>query len=146
MLVRPEKSPTTSPTTSPTSLEPDYERKWDHHDIPQQLHVSKLPSGSLSLGPGQVAIVPVTFLPRYPSFVEKEEDRDIKDINNNKNNSNKQNDNHNKKHNNNNMDDYYTTTVTDGRSPPPLSSTAKLDLIDLVGERVLKVIDNKRHI
>ena len=145
MLVRPEKSPTTSPTTSPTSLEPDYERKWDHHDIPQQLHVSKLPSGSLSLGPGQVAIVPVTFLPRYPSFVEKEEDRDIKDINNNKNNSNKQNDNHNKKHNNNNMDDYYTTTVTDGRSPPPLSSTAKLDLIDLVGERVLKVIDNKRQ-
>ena len=39
---------------------------WEN--IPQQLHVSRLPSGSLSLGPGQVAIVPVTFLPRYPDL------------------------------------------------------------------------------
>lgn len=39
---------------------------WEN--IPQQLHVSRLPSGSLSLGPGQVAIVPVTFLPRYPDM------------------------------------------------------------------------------
>ena len=41
-------------------------KTWDDEAIPQQLHVSRLPSGSLSLGPGQVAIVPVTFLPRYP--------------------------------------------------------------------------------
>ena len=41
-------------------------RTWDDEFIPQQLHVSRLPSGSLSLGPGQVAIVPLTFLPRYP--------------------------------------------------------------------------------
>jgi hypothetical protein len=40
---------------------------WDDGSIPQQLHISRLPSGSLSLGPGQVAIVPLTFLPRYPS-------------------------------------------------------------------------------
>jgi len=133
VLVRPDKSP----TSSPSSLEPDYERTWDQRDIPQQLHVSKLPSGSLSLGPGQVAIVPVTFLPRYPSFEENGEDKD----------GNKINDNHRKKNNkgNNNMDDYYTTTVTDGRSPPPLSPTAKLDLVDLVGKRVLKAIDNKRQ-
>eukprot|EP00934_Nitzschia_sp_Nitz4_P004998 Nitzschia sp. Nitz4//scaffold14_size191712//27450//35452//NITZ4_001702-RA/size191712-snap-gene-0.126-mRNA-1//1//CDS//3329536864//4988//frame0 len=38
----------------------------DH--VPQQLHVSSLPSeGSISLGPGQVVIVPVTFLPMFPS-------------------------------------------------------------------------------
>jgi hypothetical protein len=44
-------------------------KSWDDDVIPQQLHVSRLPSGSLSLGPGQVAIVPVTFLPRYPHLL-----------------------------------------------------------------------------
>ncbi|GKY95704.1 hypothetical protein MPSEU_000531200 [Mayamaea pseudoterrestris] len=34
--------------------------------LPKQLHVSSLPADTLSLGPGQVAIVPVTFLPRFP--------------------------------------------------------------------------------
>ena len=43
---------------------------WDN--LPQQLHVSQLPSGTLSLGPGQLAVIPVTFLPRYPDL-----DRDI---------------------------------------------------------------------
>ena len=41
---------------------------WEDDAIPQQLHISRLPSGSLSLGPGQVAIVPVTFFPRYPNL------------------------------------------------------------------------------
>lgn len=128
-MVRPESSPTSSPS-SPQRREPEYGRSWSGYDIPQQLHVSKLPSKSLSLGPGQVAIVPVTFLPRYPSVDDGEgsdgEDSNILDENKS-------------------ADDYYSTTVTDGRSPPPLSPTAKLDLVDLVGERVLKVIDNKRQ-
>eukprot|EP00536_Pseudo-nitzschia_multiseries_P002791 jgi/Psemu1/283966/fgenesh1_pg.39_\ len=130
VLVRPDSTPTSSPS-SHQSREPEYGRSWNGNDIPQQLHVSKLPSGSLSLGPGQVAIVPVTFLPRYPSPDDCgggrvracDESRD----------------------DDNNIDDYYSTTVTDGRSPPPLSSTAKLDLVDLVGKRVLKAIDNKRQ-
>lgn len=133
-LVRPNKLP----SLSPSSLnESDYERKWDQSDIPQQLHVSKLPSGSLSLGPGQVAIVPVTFLPRYPSLIGgKQTKGGYKQNNNHQTTNNK---------NNNNIDDYYATTVSDGRSPPPLSSTAKVDLLDFVGERVLKAIDDKRQ-
>ena len=43
---------------------------WDN--LPRQLHVSRLPSGTLSLGPGQLAVIPVTFLPRYPDL-----DRDV---------------------------------------------------------------------
>ena len=132
VLVRPESSPTSSPS-SPQGKEPEYGRSWSGSDIPQQLHVSKLPSKSLSLGPGQVAIVPVTFLPRYPSVddcegSDGEDGNDYDSIDNG-------------------VDDYYSTTTTtsDGRSPPPLSGTAKLDLVDLVGERVLKVIDNKRQ-
>ena len=71
-----------------------------------------------------MAIVPVTFLPRYPSLDDCEDsDQESSD---------------------DETDDDYATTF-DGRSPPPLSPTAKLDLVDLVGERVLKVIDNKRQ-
>lgn len=40
---------------------------WNDEVIPQQLHVSRLPQG-ISLGPGQAAIVPVSFLPRYPDI------------------------------------------------------------------------------
>jgi len=130
VLVRPDSSPTSSPS-SHQSREPDYGRSWNGNDIPQQLHVSKLPSGSLSLGPGQVAIVPVTFLPRYPSANDCGRDRATSY--------------HESRDDDNSMDDYYATSVTDGRSPPPLSSTAKLDLVDLVGERVLKAINNKRQ-
>jgi hypothetical protein len=50
------------------------QKSWDDDAIPQQLHVSRLPSGSLSLGPGQVAIVPITFLPRYPELVQNGQD------------------------------------------------------------------------
>jgi hypothetical protein len=50
------------------------QKSWDDDAIPQQLHVSRLPSGSLSLGPGQVAIVPITFLPRYPELVHNDQD------------------------------------------------------------------------
>jgi hypothetical protein len=50
------------------------QKSWDDDAIPQQLHVSRLPSGSLSLGPGQVAIVPITFLPRYPELVQNDQD------------------------------------------------------------------------
>ena len=45
-----------------------FTESWDDETVPQQIHISKLPSGSLSLGPGQVAIVPVTFMPRYPEL------------------------------------------------------------------------------
>jgi len=41
--------------------------------LPRQFHVSNLPDGALDLGPGQVAIVPITFLPRFPSEFEYEE-------------------------------------------------------------------------
>jgi hypothetical protein len=138
VLVRPEASPTSLPS-SPQWREPEYGRSWSGNDIPQQLHVSKLPSKSLSLGPGQVAIVPVTFLPRYPCVDDCEGD-DCEGGDGDGEGSNNDDD-----KTNENMDDYYSTTVTDGRSPPPLSSTAKLDLVDLVGKRVLKVIDNKRQ-
>ena len=44
--------------------------------LPRQFHVSNLPDGALDLGPGQVAIVPITFLPRFPSesFVDEYEE------------------------------------------------------------------------
>ena len=51
-------------------------------DLPQQLYMSKLPAdGALRLGPGQVAIVPVAFLPRYPLVFPTgyENDRVIKE-------------------------------------------------------------------
>jgi hypothetical protein len=38
----------------------------DSFGLPKQLHVSKLPAASLKLGPGQVAIIPVSFIPRFP--------------------------------------------------------------------------------
>jgi len=38
-----------------------------YDDLPQQLHASRLPAASLTLGPGQAAIVPITFLPRFPA-------------------------------------------------------------------------------
>jgi hypothetical protein len=41
-------------------------------DLPQQLHVSQLPTSSLTLGPGQIAIVPITFLPRFPVLADDE--------------------------------------------------------------------------
>lgn len=41
-------------------------------DLPQQLHASRLPASSLTLGPGQVAIVPITFLPRFPVLANDE--------------------------------------------------------------------------
>jgi hypothetical protein len=41
-------------------------------DIPQQLHARRLPTSSLTLGPGQVAIVPITFLPRFPVLADDE--------------------------------------------------------------------------
>ena len=129
--MRPELLRATLPTSSPQSREPEYGRSWGNNEIPQQLHVSKLPSKSLSLGPGQVAIVPVTFLPRYPSANDDEEGNG--GVSNSHDTDSK------------NSDDFDSTAVGDGRSPSPLSSTAKLDLVDLVGERVLKVIDNKRQ-
>ena len=112
-------------------------RKWDDDTIPQQLHVSKLPSGSLSLGPGQVAIVPVTFLPRFPDMQQEEEDEEEERLKKKRNDDNNNNNNH-------SNDEY---SIDDGRSPPPslLSNAARVDLVDLVGdERVLQAVDNKR--
>jgi hypothetical protein len=43
-------------------------------DLPQQLYISKLPGGSLRLGPGQIAIVPIAFLPRFPSSSDDDDD------------------------------------------------------------------------
>jgi hypothetical protein len=36
--------------------------------LPQQLFIRRLPETSLTIGPGQVAIVPVSFLPKFPPF------------------------------------------------------------------------------
>ena len=85
---------------------------WEDDVIPQQLHVSRLPSGSLSLGPDQVAIVPVTFLPRYPEL-------ESENIN---------------------------ASPGESKHPPSLSSTARLDLVELVGDGVLEVLERKKHI
>ena len=43
-------------------------------DLPQQLYMSTLPGDGLRLGPGQVAIVPIAVLPRYPFSYRKEFD------------------------------------------------------------------------
>lgn len=77
---------------------------WEN--IPQQIHVSRLPSGSLSLGPGQLAVVPVTFLPRYPDS-EK---------------------------------DMYPRQSASTTSPP-ISSAARADLADLIGESAMASFD-----
>lgn len=111
--------------------------KWSDNALPQQLHVSKLPSGSLSLGPGQLAVVPITFLPRFPERETRDDQDDIMHLDDDV--DDDEDDDY--VRDNNSLDDtdhFYRT----GRSPPPLSSTARVDLIDLVGERVLKVIEN----
>ncbi len=45
---------------------------WEQDDdaLPQQVHVSRLPDASITLNPGQVALIPLTFLPRYPKVEE----------------------------------------------------------------------------
>lgn len=106
-------------------------QKWADNSLPQQLHISKLPSGSLYLGPGQVAIVPITFLPRYPDWDVLGDQRGSHD------------DAHN--YDDNNLLDESDHFYRNGKSPPPLSSTARLDLVDLVGEGVLKVIEDSNN-
>lgn len=38
--------------------------------LPRQFHVSSFSDGTLNLGPGQVAMVPLSFLPRFPAGLE----------------------------------------------------------------------------
>ena len=52
---------------------------WDQSSIPQQVHISRLPNsdkGGFTLGPGETAVVPITFLPRYPCTLEGDRDND----------------------------------------------------------------------
>ncbi|KAG7360129.1 hypothetical protein IV203_035228 [Nitzschia inconspicua] len=122
-------------------------RKWEDHSIPQQIHVSKLPSGSVSLGPGQVAIVPVTFLPRFPNLEEDEQAEQRRKLRNNRDDDDDDDKNSNSC-SNAPVGDNYTLEDDDGddgQSPPPISITALYDLVDLVGDkRILHTIDNKR--
>ena len=35
-------------------------------EIAKQIHLPRFPNGELTIGPGELAVVPITFLPRYP--------------------------------------------------------------------------------
>ncbi|CAJ1942456.1 unnamed protein product [Cylindrotheca closterium] len=103
-------------------------RIWDDESIPQQLHLSRLPSGSLSLEPGQRAKVPFTFFPHYPQ-VELTGNRDDDTADDTEANDSKTGE----------------TPSTAQTFPAASSSIFELDWKDMIGPELLNQIKGKAY-
>jgi len=97
-------------------------KKKNYGGLPQQIKISQLPSSSLSLGPNQVAIVPVSFLPRFPGS-------NSDSYNDNDDGGSRQ---HKRRQPQQQQQQQQQTTTADGAAPSPVTTESPQEL-DLQG-------------
>jgi hypothetical protein len=113
-------------------------RIWDDSSqIPEQLHVNTFSQDGFSLGPGQTAMIPYSFYPRYPSV-------GVDMTNGGENGRDRNNDGSRHMHKNPrrmHIDGIDPHSAKDGQSPlPTLSRSEHLDLVNLLGWDITNVL------